>query len=52
MAMTTDQKELIEKLASKGIPDGDIAESLGLTTGAVGNITTKYWVKKMDEKDE
>ena len=45
------QIQLLEKLAQKGITDAEIAKTMGLNPHAVGQRTTKYWKRKMEEKN-
>lgn len=49
--ITESEKELIEYLASKGTSDGVISKQTGISVAAVGNISTKYWKRKMEEKN-
>lgn len=43
---------LIEGYASKGESDVDISKKLGLSYSAVSKYTTRYWNRKMKEKNQ
>lgn len=42
----------IGKLAEKGVPDGEIAEKLGVDYNVAQRYSTMYWKKKMEAKPE
>lgn len=49
--LTPELKSKIEELGSKGVPDNEIARQLNLKVGMANSVTTKYWERKMEEKN-
>ena len=45
---TPDQERMIEELADKGIPDGEIAQLTGANLSVVQIRVTRYWQRKMN----
>ena len=48
-AYTHEQRKVIEKLASIGYSDKNIAKETGISSTYVQKISTEYWKTKMEE---